>query len=460
MITYSIIQKSQLEGAHRIDAEYYQPEYFIDFSKGKWLPIKSVISKCQYGISQAMAVEKIGYPIFRMNDIKNAFLLDDEVKYIDLDEKLFAKFKIEKDDVLFNRVNAENFVGRTGIFKLSGDYTFASYLIRLKVGREDLILPDYLNIFLSSSYGIKQIRKFRRRAVNQANVNAEELKQIKIAVLPLNVQKDIAKLSNESWQNIEQSKSLYSQAENLLLEELGLKDFKPEEDLSYVVNLSDVKSAQRVDAEYFQPKYEELISKIKHQKLKVELKSLEEITQFLNHAKQPPYIDSGEIPIVTQRHLGENFINVEAINEYETKFTNSNWLKKHLKCKLNIGDILYYSVGAYIGKTNIVLEKLNATAASFITIIRTKGIVDPVYLTVVLNSIIGQLQSKKWQAATAQQYIYPKNIKNFVIPILPKLTQQKIANLVCQSHQARKKAKELLEEAKQKVEKMILGEVN
>ena len=39
MITYSIIQKSQLEGAKRLDAEYYQPEYFIDFSKGRWQPI-------------------------------------------------------------------------------------------------------------------------------------------------------------------------------------------------------------------------------------------------------------------------------------------------------------------------------------------------------------------------------------------------------------------------------------
>jgi len=117
--------------------------------------------------------------------------------------------------------------------------------------------------------------------------------------------------------------------------------------------------------------------------------------------------------------------------------------------------VLYYSVGAYIGKTNIVLEDLKATAASFITIIRTTKEINPIYLTVVLNSIIGQLQSGKWQSATAQQYIYPKDIKNFKIPILPKPTQQKIADLVQQSHEARKKAKQLLEEAKREVEKLI-----
>ena len=74
---------------------------------------------------------------------------------------------------------------------------------------------------------------------------------------------------------------------------------------------------------------------------------------------------------------------------------------------------------------------------------------------VVLNSIVGQLQSEKWQSATAQQYIYPKDIKNFKIPILPKPTQQKIADLVQKSYEARKKAKELLEEAKRKVEELI-----
>jgi hypothetical protein len=287
MTVWSIIQKSQLEGAHRIDAEYFQPEYFIGFDKGKWLPIGDIISKCQYGISQAMTQEKVGYPIFRMDDIKSAFLFDDEVKYIELEEKFFDDFKLERDDVLFNRVNSEDLVGRTGIFKLDGDYTFASYLIRLKVGRKDLILPDYLNIFLNSSYGLKQIRKFRRRAVNQANVNAEELKQIKIALLPSKVQESIAKLANESWQNVEQSNSLYAQAENLLLEELGLSDFKPQEDLSYVINLSDVKSAHRADSEYFQPKYKRVIEKIKKHTAKLLPDVIDNVPARFNPLSQP-----------------------------------------------------------------------------------------------------------------------------------------------------------------------------
>jgi type I restriction enzyme, S subunit len=165
-----------------------------------------------------MNEEAIGYPIFRMDDIKNAFLMNDEIKYVDIPNNIFNQFKLEKNDVLFNRVNSEDFVGRTGIFKLDGDFVFASYLIRLRVKINNSIFADYLNIFLNSSFGIKQIRKFRRRAVNQANVNAEELKQIRIPILPQIFQKEIEQISNNSWKNYELSKSLYSKAEDLFWE--------------------------------------------------------------------------------------------------------------------------------------------------------------------------------------------------------------------------------------------------
>lgn len=450
MAVFSIIKKSQLEGALRLDAEYYQPEYSIDFSKGDWEYLGDIFEICQYGISKAMNVERIGFPIFKMDDINDAFLTDENIKCVDINKDEFNLYKLEKDDLLFNRVNSEEFVGRTGIFKLNGDYCFASYLIRIRIKEKANILPDYLNVFLNSRYGRKQIDKYKRRAVNQANVNAEELKKFKIKVLPEEIQKEISILSNKSWGLIEDSKKLYNQAENLLLEELGLKDYKIKDDLSCIVKLSEIKSANRIDAEFYQKKYEKILKEIK-----TPLKKLEELTVFLNHAKQPPYYDDGEVPIITQKNLGQFTISLESINDTESKYTNKDWLKEYPAYKLRKGDILYYSVGAYIGKTNVLFEDINATAASFITIIRPIPEIDSTYLTVVLNSMVGLLQSEKWQSATAQQYIYPKDIKNFKIPILPSKRQKQIADLVRQSHEARKKSKELLEQAKRKVEELI-----
>src|SRR3989344_5173553 len=264
MITCSIIKKSELKDAKRLDAEYYQPEYFIDFKKGDWRPIGEVLELCQYGLSQAMNDEGNGYPMFKMDNIDDAFLIDDDVRFADIPKSIFDQFEIKKDDVFFNRVNSEEFVGRTGIYKLANlKSVFASYLIRARVKSDGKILADYLNIFLNSSYGLKQIRKFTRRSVNQANVNAEELKRMKIAILPMTEQEKIRDLSNRSWYEFERSKSLYSQAESLLLEGLELKDYKSKNELRSVFNLSEIKKVNRIDAEYFQPKYQKVLSIIR-----------------------------------------------------------------------------------------------------------------------------------------------------------------------------------------------------
>jgi len=452
MAVMSVVKLSEAGNTHRLDAEFYQPQYFIDFSKGVWKPIKKFLGICQYGISQAMIEKPKGYPIFRMDDIKDCFLLDGEVKYIEIAEQFFEQFKLAINDILFNRVNSEEFVGRTGIFKLKGDYVFASYLIRLRVKPNAEILPDYLNIFLNTKFGKKQIRKFSRRAVNQANVNAEELKNFKICIIPLGVQKQICRLSNEVWSEIELSKSLYSQAETLLLEELGLKDFKPKYELSYIANLSGAFSVHRIDAEYFQPAYEEVI---KHLVKNCKTEKLRGIVSFINHGKQPYYIVDGEIPVLIQKHLGSQLLSLysEIINMPDTPRTDRNFVKNYPEYLARPGDVLLYSVGAYLGRTNVALEDFEAVPASFITVIRTmQEICNPVYLALFLNSKIGQLQSERWKSASAQQYIYPKEIKEFIIPILPPETQQKIASLVQQSHEARRKAKELLEVAKNAVE--------
>lgn len=129
-MTFSIIKKSLLEGSLRLDAEFYQSEYFINFSKGGWTTIGENFN-CQYGLSLAMNDEKNGCPMFKMDDINGGFLFSDTVRFAKVSESDYKSFELKFNDVLFNRVNSEEFVGRTGIFKESVGGVFASYLIRL-----------------------------------------------------------------------------------------------------------------------------------------------------------------------------------------------------------------------------------------------------------------------------------------------------------------------------------------
>lgn len=344
-------------------------------------------------------------------------------------------------------MNSEEFVGRTGMFKLNTNAVFASYLIRLKLKNSSVVLPDYLNIFLNSSFGIKQIRKFRRRAVNQANVNAEELKQIKIAVLPTTFQKEIEKLSNKAWQNFKNSKSLYSQAEDLLLEQLGLKDIEAKDDLSYIINLSDVKSAHRTDSEYFQPKYEKLISKIKNKNPKI-------LSNFVKNYstgfpfKSENYQEKG-IPLIRINNIKKGYLDLS-----NTAYLSEKDYLLFPKDTAKPGDIIL-SMSGTIGMTAIIPDDIPKSSINQRILRITLKNINKNYLVLLLNSVVGLYQLEQIGTGGVQTNISYKDIKNILIPILSKLTQQKIAELVQKSHKARSKAKELLEETKQKVKEVI-----
>jgi len=149
-----------------------------------------VITLCQYGLSSKMS-QAGEYPIIKMDDIVNGNVVPDKVKYINLDKKTFENFRLEKGDILFNRTNSYELVGRTGIFLLDGEYVFASYLIRLRPKGEvadSFFLTSYL-IFSNET-----LRRLATRAVHQANINATTLQRVMVLIPPLPEQQKIAEI--------------------------------------------------------------------------------------------------------------------------------------------------------------------------------------------------------------------------------------------------------------------------
>ena len=176
-----------------------------------------------------------------------------------------AAFKLKDRDVLFNRTNSKAFVGRTGIFRKFSDenIVFASYLVRVNPDPK-IVTPEYLTAFLNTKYGIIDIKRRARHSVNQSNVNLEEVKRIEIPLLCNQLQNGITLSFNKSFDLIQASEVVYHQAQTLLLAELGLADWQPKHQLTFVKNFSDTKRAERIDADYFQPKYDEIVDTIKN----------------------------------------------------------------------------------------------------------------------------------------------------------------------------------------------------
>lgn len=444
MVIYSIIKKSQLEGAHRLDAEFYCVSNDIS---GDFVLGEDAVEFVQYGTSKELNEERMGFPVLRLNEFDDFFITTPE-KYCDqISKEVFSSLKLMAGDVLICRTNGNpKFVGKAAVVLEDTEIAFASYLFRVRPKKE-VISPESLVTFLNSKAGRIQIERFLMPSI-QSNFSPAQFRAIKIPLLPREKQNEINGSVRQSFSSMNDSLVFYSQAENLLLEELGLSNFKAEEELYSVINLSEVKKVNRIDAEYFQLKYEELAAQLK----KHGAKRLEEVIENVS-AK----FDSTKYPDKPFKYVELSNINastgiIDGFSEVLGKEAPSR-----AKRVLKVDDVIVSSVEGSLEKAALVHEdQKDFLASTGFFQFRSKEIL-PEVLLILAKSIVFQWQLEKRCAGTILTAVPKESINDILIPVLSKPIQQKIAELVRQSHAARKKAKELLEEAKHKVEEMIEG---
>jgi restriction endonuclease S subunit len=148
--------------------------------------VGDVTEASQYGLS--IAPEARGqYPILRMMNLVDGHVVENDIRFVDLPDGMFSVYQLESGDVLFNRTNSIDLVGRTGVYTLEGEHVFASYLVRLKVKRS-LVNPEYLTAYLNAPLGRQQVLSYATKAVSQANVSASNLAKVLIPLPPRHVQ--------------------------------------------------------------------------------------------------------------------------------------------------------------------------------------------------------------------------------------------------------------------------------
>ena len=174
----------------------------------KWIRLEEVVSQTQYGLSKAMNTEKVGIPVIRMGNITYDGKLNmNDLKYIEVNEKTTDKYILNKGDILFNRTNSKELVGKTAIFNLDGKYAFVSYLIRVVIDQSK-VLPEYVWAYLNSKRGKAVLFNMARQAVQMANINAKELCSIEIPLAPLEEQKRIIIRIEKFVRKVEEAKRL------------------------------------------------------------------------------------------------------------------------------------------------------------------------------------------------------------------------------------------------------------
>lgn len=163
-----------------------------DLTRGKYpvFDMGSLLELVQYGTSEKANTNNDGVAVIRMNNIFDGELNLGNLKHLRLPKNEMAKLLLKDGDILFNRTNSKELVGKCAVFHAQGEYVFASYLIRIRADSSKAN-PDFLTYVVNSPIGRQQINALSRQIIGQANINSVELRGLQIPLPPLSVQKQI-----------------------------------------------------------------------------------------------------------------------------------------------------------------------------------------------------------------------------------------------------------------------------
>jgi len=451
-VQVSTVNFQNLNHEFRIDAEYYREEILnclnvlekhnkdsldnlVDFIIG---PFGSTVTIDQY-------VDKSEYKYIRNKDINDFLIKDDEPALIPkaVYDNL-PKYHIREKDLLITVVGT---LGKVAI--ATNNDTKSIFSCKSTIIRAKSINSFYLLVYLNSNTGKLFSLRGKRGAI-QEGLNLPDLKEIQVFIPSNKFQTLIETTVKKSFAGADKSKKLYSKAQALLLSELGLTDWQPKHQLSFIKNYSDTQQAERIDAEYYQPKYEEIVKAIKNYASGWDTLGNLVIVKKCVEVGSGEYLDEG-IPFVRVSNLSPFEITEE---KYISEKLYAE-IKRHQPKK----DEILFSKDATPGIAHYL--NVNEFPPKMIPsggILRLKSKTSKVnneYLTLVLNSILTQEQINRDVGGSVILHWRPDQVKETVIPILPEEKQTQIQQKVIESFNLRKQSKHLLECAKRAVEVAI-----
>lgn len=314
----------------------------------------------------------------------------------------------------------------------------------VKITLKDNLNPYFLSTFLNSKYGKLQSDK-NIVGVTRPALDYEVIRNFIIPASTNNFQDFIKRLVIKSDQSFQRSKKEYKNAETFFLETLGLEDFEPSQEPVNIKGFKDsFSNSGRLDAEYYQVKYDQLEETIKQNST---VFRISEIRTDNFRGLQPEYVEDGELAVINSKHILEDSLNYDNFEKTSLKYWENQKRARVIK-----GDILTYTTGANIGRTQVYLIEEKALASNHVNILRLEKNFNPYYVGFVMNSLVGRLQTEKFSAGSAQAELYPKDIDKFIIPFCSEEHQNEIVDKVEKSFQLKKKSEHFLEVAKRAIE--------
>lgn len=436
---------------YRWDSEFYLKQFIFNENKlnnllyKKFASYTNYIKKGIFDLSPLNYKEK-GIPFIRTSEIKNPTIDFSTTVFLDKTvNKENCKTILKPNDLVFTKIGA--YIG--DVAKLPSNYTEYNFSqnvvgVSLKNKNQGAIL---LAFFLSKFGKLQILRSLMLSG--QGKLELIDIRNYKIPDFSNFLINYFNKLFIHKEKLILKSQQLYTQAEDLLLAEVGLQDFSPSTEAVNIKSFAEsFGTSGRLDAEYYQPKYEQVINKIKRQHYD-NLKNLVSIKKSIEPGSNN-YADEGlpflRVADFSKQGLTEpqKYLTPHFIEENKKTITS-------LKPKKNT---ILFSKDGSVGMAYQLREDFNGITSGAILHLKIKDSEKllPEYLTLVLNSELVQLQAQRDVGGSIILHWRVSEIEEVIVPIIPLKKQQQIAQLVEQSFALKAQSEQLLEVAKRAVE--------
>jgi len=456
MAQISYIKYSDIDLKDRIDAEFFKPDYLqID----KKIRSKPYLLLADIAKLDASAFYPAATHLYKTGDVPFARCVDC-INFPFVEKNRLSEFEKIPEDFIKRNKTVKKIKQHDLIITKVGTPCFASIVFDfeeialsrtvLGVSKIKEINPFYLMIFLRSYFGFNQLQRQRELTI-QYQLTLERVGKILIPNLTKDFQNNIELIAKNSHQKQSQSKQLYREAEKLLLSELGLLDYQVKHTLSFSTTKKAIEQAHRYDSEYFQPKYAEIIKKI------------EEYEGGWDFAGEMVKWKKGvEVGTEAYTETGKDFVRVSdftvfGVSESNRKIADEAFedLKKNFQPKQ--GEILFTKDGT-IGISYVLKEDVQGVLSGAflrLTLKEKYQNFEKECLSLIFSSILCKMQVEKLSGGALIAHLKPSDFETFKIPLIKPSIQKQIALKIQESHRLRKESKELLEEAKRRVEEEI-----
>lgn len=427
----------------RYDSEYFKKHYTLVFQTIKKQCVKKmseVTSWITQGPNPSFSSDGV-IPCLTGRNIANGRVNYNNPDYIDEYEyKKLKRYQLMPGDTLIT-LKGKGSIGKIGYVTENRKAIFSR---NIGIVRPKGIDPSYLNIFILSRYGQELVLRGETGGTGQSTLTTSHIKLMDIPIFE-NVEPEIKTLLNHSEMVRIKAENVYAQAEQLLLSELGMWKFTPSLEAVSVKSLSEsFLSSGRLDAEYYQPKYDQIISRIKKYN-----------GGYIKLADAIEYVFTGEYSEEYQEKKeslkffirSTNMINGQIIPD-DNYYVDGKKFSKHV----TTGDIITARVGS-VGVFAEVENGLNDAICSdnIICFRLPKTYYSDVY-TLLFNSKPMFELIDRLARGSVQRRLNQGTLKNLLLPVLNKEIQEVISDKLQQSYMLKRKSEQLLEFAKSAVE--------